>query len=511
MPFIGPAVPAHASGALLRESDSTASASLLVHTLPGADAGTPPSGRPDRRRPDWSARYATWLLAADGLCGLAAWGLSLVSTSFLGLSAEQPWQWGLLSSLLWVVLIGSGRGYERSRLGLGSDEVRAVLHAGSRAVAVAAVVAAVLQDTVLLTVMVLAAVLSLLGGVLVRLALRRWLHARQRNGVDLRDTLVVGSLPQVTELAGQLTGEPGAGMRVVGVCVPDHEIDAARAAGLTVLGSTEDVRSAVLRHGVRVVAVASGQPPHYLRELAWSVEGLDTQLLVHPGLVEVAGPRMHIRPFIGLPLLAIEQPHFSGWRISAKRVTDLVLGGVGVVVASPLLLVLALAIRLSDGGPAIFRQTRVGHQGRTFTMYKFRSMHVDAEARLAELMAQNEGAGPLFKMVDDPRITRVGKFLRRTSLDELPQLFNILNGTMSLVGPRPPLPSEVEEYQRPVRRRLLVVPGLTGLWQVSGRSSLSWDESVRLDLRYVENWTLALDLLIIWRTFWAVLARRGAY
>ncbi|WP_157676996.1 sugar transferase [Auraticoccus monumenti] len=496
---------------LFRESESTGS--LLVHTPPEpVTTGTSPSGlRPDRRRPDWSARYAAWLLSADALCGLAAWGLALTVTQLIGLGVAHPWWWAVACGLLWVVLIGSGRGYERSRLGLGSDEVRAVLHAGSRAVAVAAVVAALLQDTALLTVMVLAALLALLGGVLVRLALRRWLHARQRNGLDLRDTVVVGSLPQVTELADQLTGEPGAGMRVVGVCVPDHEIVEARASGLTVLGGTEDVRSAVLRHGVRVVAVASGQPPHYLRELAWSIEGLDTQLLVHPGLVEVAGPRMHIRPFIGLPLLAIEQPHFSGWRISAKRVTDLVLSSLGVLVASPLLLVLTLAIRLSDGGSAIFKQTRVGHQGRTFTMYKFRSMHVDAEARLAELMAQNEGAGPLFKMVDDPRITRVGKFLRRTSLDELPQLFNILNGTMSLVGPRPPLPSEVEAYQRPVRRRLLVVPGLTGLWQVSGRSSLSWDESVRLDLRYVENWTLALDLLIIWRTFWAVLARRGAY
>jgi exopolysaccharide biosynthesis polyprenyl glycosylphosphotransferase len=235
------------------------------------------------------------------------------------------------------------------------------------------------------------------------------------------------------------------------------------------------------------------------------------ELLVHPGLIEVAGPRMHIRPYVGLPLLHVEQPHFTGWRRFIKRSVDLLLTSIGVVAISPILGLIALGIKLHDRGPVIFRQTRVGLDGSTFTMLKFRSMHVNAEARLAELRAQYPGMGTLFKLEDDPRITKVGRFLRRFSLDELPQLFNVLAGHMSLVGPRPPLQSEVDVYEDHARRRLLVTPGLTGLWHVSGRSLLSWEETVRLDLRYVENWTLTLDLLILWKTLFAVAARRGAY
>ncbi|MVA75241.1 exopolysaccharide biosynthesis polyprenyl glycosylphosphotransferase, partial [Auraticoccus sp. F435] len=494
MPLMDSAVPAHASSVLFRESDSAGTKAQLRWDVRDRLAG--PSG--PERRGDWAGRYTALLVAADAACGALAWALALVVTDvLLGASSAPLWS-ALVAMPVWVLMIALCRGYERSKVGVGSDEMRAALRASAHGIVLAALLATVTQDTLLLATSVLAAVIAPVGGLLTRVGLRRWLHHRQRHGVDLRDTVVVGSMPQVQELAEQVAAEPNAGMRVVGVCVPEQDVARARAAGLVVLGRSDDVRSAVQRHGAAVVAVTAGQPQHYLRELAWSLEGLDSQLLVHPGLVEVAGPRLHIRPFIGLPLLAVEQPHFSGWRIPAKRATDLVLSSLGLLLAGPLMLVLAAAIRLSDGGPAIFRQTRVGRNGQTFTMYKFRSMHVDAEARLADLLAQNEGAGPLFKMVDDPRITRVGKLLRRTSLDELPQLFNILNGTMSVVGPRPPLPSEVREYQRPVRRRLLVTPGLTGLWQVSGRSALSWDESVRLDLRYVENWTLALDLLIIW-------------
>jgi exopolysaccharide biosynthesis polyprenyl glycosylphosphotransferase len=182
-----------------------------------------------------------------------------------------------------------------------------------------------------------------------------------------------------------------------------------------------------------------------------------------------------------------------------------------LVVLLPLFLALAVWVRLSSRGPALFRQERIGTDGKPFTMYKFRSMYVDAEQRLADLRQLNEGDGVLFKMKDDPRITPAGKWLRRFSLDELPQLINVAIGTMSLVGPRPPLQSEVSQYENDVRRRLLVKPGLTGLWQISGRSDLSWEESVRLDLHYVENWSLALDLVILWKTAFAVLSRKGAY
>jgi exopolysaccharide biosynthesis polyprenyl glycosylphosphotransferase len=207
----------------------------------------------------------------------------------------------------------------------------------------------------------------------------------------------------------------------------------------------------------------------------------------------------------------VEQPHFTGWRRFIKRAADITLTGFGLVVISPVLAIIALAIKLSDGGPVIFRQTRVGLDGSIFTMFKFRSMHLDAEERLAELRAQNPNVGVMFKLESDPRVTRVGRVLRKYSLDELPQLINVLVGHMSLVGPRPPLQSEVNIYEDHARRRLLVTPGLTGLWQVSGRSLLSWEETVRLDLRYVENWTFTLDLLIIWKTFFAVVAKRGAF
>jgi exopolysaccharide biosynthesis polyprenyl glycosylphosphotransferase len=213
----------------------------------------------------------------------------------------------------------------------------------------------------------------------------------------------------------------------------------------------------------------------------------------------------------GLPLLHVEEPELAGSRRVMKMLFDRAVALSVVLVFSPLLIGLALAVRFTSRGPAIFKQVRVGRGGQTFRMYKFRSMYVDAEARLAGLQGSNEGQGVLFKMRDDPRVTRAGKFLRKWSLDELPQLFNVLKGDMSLVGPRPPLPKEVAEYERDVHRRLMVKPGLTGLWQISGRSDLAWEESVRLDLRYVENWTLAMDFVILWRTVFAVLRREGAY
>ena len=325
--------------------------------------------------------------------------------------------------------------------------------------------------------------------------------------------IVVGSAYSAADLHTVLTREPQCGMQVIGVCVPQSDIQRAHDAGMMVIGDLEQVPALIKTHRADAVAVTTGDATrhNYLRELSWALEGAGVELLVHPGLVEVAGPRMHIRPYEGLPLLHVEQPHFTGWRRFIKRATDITLTSLGLIVISPLLAIIALAVKLSDGGPVIFRQTRVGLDGSTFTMLKFRSMHTNAEARLADLRAQNPNLGLMFKLESDPRITRVGRFLRRYSLDELPQLFNVLAGNMSLVGPRPPLQSEVDIYEDHARRRLLVTPGLTGLWQVSGRSLLSWEETVRLDLRYVENWTFTLDLLIIWKTFFAVVAKRGAF
>jgi exopolysaccharide biosynthesis polyprenyl glycosylphosphotransferase len=247
-----------------------------------------------------------------------------------------------------------------------------------------------------------------------------------------------------------------------------------------------------------------------LRKLAWQLEGTGLDLVVVPQVTDVTGPRIHVRPVDGLPLLTVEEPTLSGLSLVAKAALDRLTALLGLLVLSPVLLGIALAIKLTDKGPVMFRQTRIGYQGKAFKVWKFRTMYTDAEQRLAELRDRNESDGLLFKMRDDPRVTPIGRHLRALSLDELPQLINVLLGQMSLVGPRP-LPTEDDDYQGDVRRRLLVRPGITGLWQISGRSELTWDDAVRLDLHYVDNWSLAYDLGILWRTVSVVLTRRGAY
>ena len=305
-------------------------------------------------------------------------------------------------------------------------------------------------------------------------------------------------------------------MRVVGACVSDLDDPAVaelRANGIPVLGSQHDTLHVVECCGIEAVAVASNpqMTGQALRRLGWSLEQQDVDLLISPGIVEVAGPRLTLRPAAGVPLLRVERPVSSGLRYGVKLLADRLLALLLIILASPVLIGIALVIRHDSPGPALFTQDRVGEGGRLFRVFKFRTMVVDAEARLADLARDDEGNGILFKIHTDPRITRVGKVLRRFSIDELPQLFNVLRGEMSLVGPRPPLPSEVDAYESDAVRRLRVRPGMTGLWQVSGRSDLSWGDSVRLDLWYVDNWSFALDTQIVVRTARAVFAGQGAY
>ncbi len=459
----------------------------------------------------WSGRYLGWMIGLDAVVGVLA--VSIASAIPLLSGASLSPAFAAMAAVVWPAAVAISRGYVRSFVGIGSDELRAIFRGALLAIAVAAVPSTLGGSVQLVALGVVAAPIAAGASVMVRFAGRKWLHARQRSGRCLRRVVVVGSPYAAAELQAMLDRDPLSGMKVIGACVPGNVGLHARDSGMNVLGSLEDVPQIVRTLDADAVAVAGGDATrqNYLRELSWALEGAGVELLVHPGLVEVAGPRMHIRPHVGLPLLHVEQPHFTGWRRFVKRFADLALTGIGVAMISPILAGIALAIKLHDGGPVIFRQTRVGLDGTTFTMLKFRSMHIDAEQRLAELRAKNPELGLMFKMENDPRITGIGKILRKFSLDELPQLFNVLTGQMSLVGPRPPLQSEVDNYENHARRRLLVTPGLTGLWQVSGRSLLSWEETVRLDLRYVENWSLSLDLLIIWKTFFAVVARRGAY
>ena len=309
----------------------------------------------------------------------------------------------------------------------------------------------------------------------------------------------------------QVRGEPYAGFAIVGACLPvgdspDPDVD------LEVLGSIDQVVAAVRDAAADTVAVTSSPEitADVLKRLAWDLEGSGVDLVVAPTVTDVAGPRISIRPVGGLPLLYVDEPVFTGPTRVVKRGIDVVGSGVGLLLLSPVLLAIAVWIRATSSGPALFRQTRIGRDGEEFRVFKYRTMYQDAEARKAELLDENETDGLLFKITDDPRITRPGKLLRRASIDELPQLINVFKGEMSLVGPRP-LPVDDSDFEGHVRRRLLVRPGITGLWQVSGRSDISWDEAVRLDLYYVENWSLALDVTILMRTVLAVWRGEGAY
>jgi exopolysaccharide biosynthesis polyprenyl glycosylphosphotransferase len=351
-----------------------------------------------------------------------------------------------------------------------------------------------------------------LFGLLARLALRKRLHRQRRLGACMRRTVVVGHAQVAADLARELRRESYHGLDVVAACVTGPagpgEIE-----GVPVIPDLCSVPEVVQRFGADTVAVLACPEMSgvRLRELAWALEKTGTDLCVAPALLDVAGPRTTIRPIAGLPLLHMDHPEFTGGRRVIKSAFDKALALSAIALFAPAFALIALVIWISDGGSPIFRQTRVGLDGQTFTVYKFRTMVPDADRHKAELAAHNEHDGVLFKIRNDPRVTAVGAWLRRYSVDELPQLVNVLIGDMSLVGPRPALPEEAAAYGDQVRRRLVVKPGMTGLWQVNGRSDLSWEESVRLDLRYVENWSLALDMQILWKTWSAVLRGSGAY
>jgi exopolysaccharide biosynthesis polyprenyl glycosylphosphotransferase len=472
----------------------------------------------------WSRRYLMIVAGADALMGGIAAAIPASISHTLSRHNAVPLLC-LVGMVVWPVVIAVCRGYRRNRIGVGVDEPRAVMRAGLLVVVAGALPAGfmavrtgsldpngALTLYALLRLVVTATPFAIVLSLLVRFVARKVLHILHCKGRSLRHVLVAGSFGAAQQLSERINQEPDAGMKVVGLCLPAAELPRPVVAGIPVLGSLGQVPHVVDTMGCDAVAVTSDDATryNYLRELAWALEGAGVELLVDPGLVEVAGPRMHIRPLLGSPLLHVEEPHFTGWRRLVKRASDVVLTSLGLLIISPLMLGIAAVIRLQDGGPAIFRQSRVGRGGEFFRMLKFRSMVIDADARKVDLLPLNEGNGALFKLRDDPRITRFGKFLRDFSLDELPQLFNVLAGSMSLVGPRPHLAEELAQMPREATRRSLVTPGLTGLWQVSGRSDLEEDDAIKLDLRYVENWSLTLDLLILWKTVGAVLARRGA-
>lgn len=493
----------------------------MEETLPGGDAvakieprrvlARPSPGQtpPRASSTSWEGRYRAWVIGCDVFATL----LVIASTAFVILEITgRPYflhASGTAAAILCALPFHHA--WSQHVLGEGAEEFRrlgrALVMAGV-GVALAGLMFGALdvQPWVFFAVPLVGLIALPL-----RYVLRQFLHhARNKSGTCMLPVMAAGATTTVRDLIERTRADAHFGWRVEAVCTDGGT---GEVSGIAVAARLDEVAEQVRRGGYRVVAITSDPywTPARLQQLAWDLEGTGAELVVAPVLMEVAGPRLNVSGVLGMPLLRVSAPAFTGGRRIVKEVFDRAMAAFGLLMISPVLLLIALLIKLNDRGPVFYRQRRVGRDGNVFMMIKFRTMVVNADHIRSELIDANEGAGPLFKMRRDPRVTRVGAVLRRYSLDELPQLFNVLGGRMSLVGPRPPLPKETESYERAARRRLLVKPGLTGLWQVSGRSDLTWDESVRLDLRYVEDWSLALDVVILWKTARAVLGGRGAY
>ncbi|MFF4486090.1 sugar transferase [Streptomyces sp. NPDC001544] len=465
---------------------------------------------------DWEQRYRRTVITSDTVAtAIVVAGIG----NFFGARDAANWheKWGILAFGTELLVLGSlavSRSWAPAVLGQGAEEFRRLGRSLFTATVVLALGGIALTSrNIKLWIFVAVPAIALVT-MTERYVLRLWLHKQRKEGLCLRPVLAAGSPATVRDLITRTRKFPHLGWRVDGVCTTDDlELDGDQLDGVPVVGRLSDVAKHVEHDGYRVVAVTPD--PHWtpdrLQRLAWNLEGSDAEMVVAPVLMEVAGPRLHVDAVLGIPLLRVSMPAFTGGRRVVKGVVDRVGAAVLLLLFAPLMLLVGLLVVVDSRGGAFYRQRRVGKDGREFTILKFRTMVAGADRARAELAHRNEGAGPLFKLRRDPRVTRVGAVLRRYSIDELPQLFNVLTGSMSLVGPRPPLPEESAAYGPDIRRRLLVKPGLTGLWQISGRSDLPWEEAVRLDLRYVEDWSLALDTVILWKTLRAVLYGQGAY
>jgi exopolysaccharide biosynthesis polyprenyl glycosylphosphotransferase len=494
-----------------------------VHPASRPDSGprflAGPTRLPSHAQPTvaaWERHYRWAVIGSD----LLATGLALlIAATLLGRHVNVDGPYRLLISALVTVVVVCGslmasRSWRGHVLGHGAEEFRRL----GRALVTAAVILALVSLAVgdgngrpwVFLVIPTIAVLAMPQ----RYLLRRYLHRARKDGRCMLPVLAAGSTETVHDLITRTRNMSHLGWRVEAVCTVDGRAgNGSRIDGVPVIGQLADLADHVRRGGYRIVGITADQywTPRRLQQLAWDLEGSTAEMVVAPVLMEVAGPRVHVSGVLGMPLLRVSAPVFTGVRRVVKEVFDRVAAALMLLALSPALLVFAALIKLNSRGPVCYPQRRIGKDGKPFTMIKFRTMVVGADAKRIALRLTNDGAGPLFKLKADPRITTVGGWLRRYSADELPQLLNVVNGTMSLVGPRPPLPEETMTYGPDVKRRLLVKPGMTGLWQVSGRSDLSWEESVRLDLRYVEDWSLAMDALILWKTVRAVFSGSGAY
>lgn len=470
----------------------------------------------------WEPAYRRYVILSDAIVTL---GVAFIVGGLISIGGAALFKDLVLGGLTVIVILVSlamNRAWNSVTLGQGVEEyVR--LGRGMFAAAVALGLAGLATGVVSARPWVFIVVPSIaLVALLFRYLLRQVLHRHRFNGECLLPVMAAGGVDTVRDLIKRTREASHIGWRVAAVCTVDGtgtarsggsggDID--HVDGVSVVGRLDELAEHVRRGGYRIVAVTADSywTPRRLQQLAWRLEGSGAEMVVAPTLMEVAGPRLHVSGVLGMPLLRVSAPVFTGMRRVIKGIFDRIGSALLILMCLPVMTLAAIAIMVDSRGGPFYTQRRVGKSGREFTMVKFRTMVRGAHRRKAELAEADEGAGVLFKMRKDPRVTRVGAILRRYSIDELPQLFNVLTGAMSLVGPRPPLPEETARYEPDMRRRLLVKPGLTGLWQVSGRSDLPWEEAVRLDLRYVEDWSLALDAMILWKTFRAVLGGQGAY
>jgi len=495
----------------------TAAADILVrwNSSASTDAAPPP-------RPQWKRRYSRALILTDvTVVAIAMAGAQMVN---LGLPVTATdiasVYYSILSVLvaaIWLTMLAVYRTRSPRVIGVGVEEYRRVMSATLATVAVIAVALMILRPGYARGYLALGLPLGMFLLILCRGLCRRFLARQRRRGNCMTAVLAVGDARAVRELVKYLSRESSHGYSVVGVCLTGQgtraTVEVPGVGTLPVLGDETDIEWAIAQTNADTVALTATEHlgPDGIRELSWDLHKLDVDLVVSPGVVDVAGPRLTIQPVSGLPLIHVEKPQYRGAQQIQKRAFDVLLSMVVLIGALPVMTLAAIAVKLTSKGPVFYRSERIGIDGDPFELIKFRTMVDGADTQLGALSASNDSDGVLFKMRDDPRVTRVGRVLRRYSIDELPQFFNVLGRDMSVVGPRPPLRCEVDTYSDQVRRRLLVLPGITGLWQVSGRSDLSWEDSVRLDLSYVENWSIANDFLIAAKTIGAVLAAKGAY
>ncbi|OBH21172.1 sugar transferase [Mycolicibacter terrae] len=481
---------------------------------------------PRSLRARWQHRYADWLLASDvsvlsgvvALAQIVRFGTVTSGSLWAGYGSVAYSGVSVLIVFAWAVGLAIYHTRAPQVIGAGPEEFRRVWTATLSVFGVLAVVSTLFKLDIARGYLAIAFPLGFVALSVNRRLARAYVSAQRRRGRFLTAVLAVGELRSVTALARSLTRHPADGYAVVGVCTPGGpqggELVVPDLGRLRVFPYEDDIRHAIAASQADTVALTSAAVlgPDGIRDLSWQLEKLDVDLVVSPGIVDVAGPRLTVRPVADLPLIHVDKPQYQGAKRFQKRLFDVCFALLALLAAGPILIVAAVAVKVTSPGPVFYLSERTGLDGLPFRMIKFRTMVVDADRQLAQLVDLNDSVGGvLFKIRNDPRVTRVGRVLRRYSIDELPQFINVLRGEMSVVGPRPPLPREVATYDQRVRRRLLVRPGITGLWQISGRSDLSWEDSVRLDLSYVENWSMLSDLVIAVKTVSAIGRASGAY